>query len=101
MEEYKGIYYGDTTEQQFYEGGAHFKYIDLYKKLEILYQKQMTINSIEEIKNVTFNFFNLNNLFYSLIELEIIKIFYHKVKLEILLYLIILVYQKIVKLKCY
>ena len=61
----------------------------------------MTINSIEEIKNVTFNFFNLNNLFYSLIELEIIKIFYHKVKLEILLYLIILVYQKIVKLKCY
>ena len=56
MEEYKGIYYGDTTEQQFYEGGAHFKYIDLYKKLEILYQKQMTINSIEEIKNVTLIF---------------------------------------------
>ena len=101
MEEYKGIYYGDTTEQQFYEGGAHFKYIDLFKKLEILYQKQMTINSIEENKNVKFIFFNLNNLFYSLIELEIIKIFYHKIKLEIFLYLIILLYQKIIKLKCY
>ena len=56
MEEYKGIYYGDTTEQQFYERGAHFKYIDLFKKLEILYQKQMTINSIEENKNVKFIF---------------------------------------------
>ena len=56
MEEYKGIYYCDTTEQQFYEGGAHFKYIDLFKKLEILYQKQMTINSIEENKNVKFIF---------------------------------------------
>ena len=57
MEEYKGIYYGDTTEQQFYEGGAHFKYIDLYRKLEILCQEQMIINSIEENKNVKFIFF--------------------------------------------
>ena len=56
MEEYKGIYYSNITEQQFYEGGAHFKYIDLFKKLEILYQKQMTINSIEENKNVKFIF---------------------------------------------
>ncbi len=38
MEEYKGIYYGDTNEQKFYEGGAHFKYSDLYKILEKLYQ---------------------------------------------------------------
>lgn len=34
MDEYKGIYYGDEKEQQFYEGGAHFKYIKLYKILE-------------------------------------------------------------------
>ena len=40
MEEYKGIYYGDTNEQKFYEGGAHFKYSDLYKFLEKLYQIQ-------------------------------------------------------------
>jgi hypothetical protein len=40
MEEYKGIYYGDTNEQKFYEGGAHFKYSDLYKILEKLYQIQ-------------------------------------------------------------
>ena len=40
MQEYKGIYYGDTNEQKFYEGGAHFKYSDLYKILEKLYQIQ-------------------------------------------------------------
>ena len=34
--EYKGIYYGDNKIQKFYEYGAHFKYSELYKKLEIL-----------------------------------------------------------------
>ena len=34
MDEYKGIYYGDEKEQKFYEAGAHFKYIKLYKILE-------------------------------------------------------------------
>lgn len=34
MNEYKGIYYQDESEQHFYEGGAHFKYIDLYTVLE-------------------------------------------------------------------
>ena len=34
MEEYKGIYYNDDKEQQYYEGGAHFKYKELYKILE-------------------------------------------------------------------
>jgi hypothetical protein len=33
---YKGIYYGDDNEQQYYEGGAHFKYTVLCKKLENL-----------------------------------------------------------------
>lgn len=33
MEDYKGIYYNDTKEQKFYEGGAHFKYTTLYKIL--------------------------------------------------------------------
>ena len=34
MKEYKGIYYGDDSEKKFFEGGAHFKYIKLYKILE-------------------------------------------------------------------
>ena len=42
MEEYKGIYYGDNTEQKFYEGGAHFKYIELYKRLEIIFKQQQS-----------------------------------------------------------
>ena len=34
---YKGVYFGnDTNEQKFYEGGAHFKYIDLYNILDNL-----------------------------------------------------------------
>ena len=39
MEEYKGIYYNDDKEQQYYEGGAHFKYKELYKILEELSKK--------------------------------------------------------------
>ena len=34
MDEYKGIYYGDDSEKKFFEGGAHFKYSKLYKRLE-------------------------------------------------------------------
>ena len=34
MDEYKGIYYGDESERKYFEGGAHFKYIKLYKILE-------------------------------------------------------------------
>ena len=36
MNEYKGIYYNDDKEQEFYEGGAHFRYYDLYRCLEKL-----------------------------------------------------------------
>ena len=34
MDEYKGIYYGDESERKYFEGGAHFKYIKLYRILE-------------------------------------------------------------------
>ena len=34
MDEYKGIYYGDESERKYFEGGAHFQYIKLYKILE-------------------------------------------------------------------
>ena len=33
MENYKGIYYKDTKEQKYYEGGAHFKYKTLFNVL--------------------------------------------------------------------
>ena len=32
LNEYKGIFYKDNKEHKFYEGGAHFKYKELYKK---------------------------------------------------------------------
>ena len=40
MDEYKGIYYGEESERKFFEGGAHFKYIHLYKILEKISKEQ-------------------------------------------------------------
>jgi hypothetical protein len=34
LENYKGIYFNDDKEEQYYEGGAHFKYTELCKRLE-------------------------------------------------------------------
>ena len=36
MFEYKGLYYDCSNENHFYEGGAHFKYHELYARLEML-----------------------------------------------------------------
>ena len=33
MENYKGLYYNDSKEQKYFEGGAHFKYDSLFKVL--------------------------------------------------------------------
>lgn len=33
MDNYKGLYYNDSKEQKFFEGGAHFKYESLFKVL--------------------------------------------------------------------
>ena len=52
MEEYKGIYYNDNTEQQYYEGGAHFKYIELYRILEELAKKLNSKKIPKTIKHV-------------------------------------------------
>ena len=52
MEEYKGIYYNDNTEQQYYEGGAHFKYIELYRSLEELAKKINSKKIPKTIKHV-------------------------------------------------
>ena len=45
IENYKGIYFGDENEQQYYEGGAHFKYKDLYNILEELIKKEEKMNN--------------------------------------------------------
>lgn len=37
MDNYKGIYYGQITETKSFEGGAHFRYKDLYQVLLSLY----------------------------------------------------------------
>ena len=52
MEEYKGIYYNDDKEQKYYEGGAHFKYKELYKILEELAKKINSKKIPKKIKNV-------------------------------------------------
>ena len=36
MENYKGVYYNEKKEQKFYEGGAHFKFKDLFNMLKVL-----------------------------------------------------------------
>ena len=72
MKEYKGIYYGDDTEKKYFEGGAHFKYIKLYKILEqIAYeqklkekeekQKELYVHKRNKLSNLTQNN-NINNL---------------------------------------
>ena len=53
MEEYKGLYYNDNTEQQFYEGGAHFRCKDLYQILEELVKKANSKKIPKTIKHVS------------------------------------------------
>ena len=48
MDEYKGIYYGEESDRKFFEGGAHFKYIHLYKILEKLSKEQKQKNQREK-----------------------------------------------------
>ena len=47
LNEYKGIFYNENEEeeQKFYEGGAHFKYKDLYNILEELIKKEEKMNN--------------------------------------------------------
>ena len=43
MENYRGIYFNNANNPKFYEGGAHFKYKDLYNKLMEIYNKKNNI----------------------------------------------------------
>ncbi len=81
MQEYKGIYYGETNEQHFYEGGAHFKYIELYRRLEILYRQQVLINPIQRVNFI---------YYYSKKKQEMKIQIIFKVKLEIIHLILIL-----------
>ena len=81
MQEYKGIYYGETNEQKFYEGGAHFKYIELYRRLEILYRQQVLIDPIKAVNFI---------YYYSKIKQEMKIQIIFKVKLEIIHLILIL-----------
>ena len=81
MHEYKGIYYGENNEQHFYEGGAHFKYIELYRRLEILYRQQVLIDLIKAVNFI---------YYYSKIKQEMKIQIIFKVKVEIILLILIL-----------
>lgn len=54
-DDYKGIYYNNNYEQQFYEGGAHFKYSDLYKQLLLLSTKEKSKESNKHKKELSAN----------------------------------------------
>ena len=66
---FKGIFYNVNEEQKFFEGGAHFKYSDLVKKLQNLIKKQEKnlnicierINNQKEEKHIKINRFILKN----------------------------------------
>ena len=59
MEEYKGIYYGDESERKFFEGGAHFQYIKLYKVLDKIAKERNAKEKEKELFIHTKN--NLSN----------------------------------------
>ncbi len=46
MNDYRGVYYNLPNEHQFFEGGAHFKYSDLYKRLFVLANRENSANKV-------------------------------------------------------
>ena len=66
MDEYKGIYYGEDSDRKYFEGGAHFKYLHLYKILDKLSKEQKKLESQSksyEKKNMANLLLNVNNSF--------------------------------------
>ena len=64
MLNYKGIFYeGNNNKTKFYEGGAHFKYNDLYNKLSEL-QNMISPNKVENENNIDLKGkkYKINNL---------------------------------------
>ena len=60
MNEYKGIYYNNDSEHQYYEGGAHFKYKELFKVLEEIAKKANSKKIPKISKQVSFSLIFLN-----------------------------------------
>ena len=54
MEKNKGIYYNENAEQQYYEGGAHFKYNELYLILEEIAKKVNSKKIPKTLKQVSY-----------------------------------------------
>jgi hypothetical protein len=64
IENYKGFYYNDDTDEKYYEGGAHFQYLDLYRRLEKIEKKYEKRNLSEEkviTKEIKPGFYKINN----------------------------------------
>ncbi len=57
MDNYRGIYFGNNADDnpKYYEGGAHFKYKDLYKTLESLYKERYKNNYTDSEHNINNN----------------------------------------------
>ena len=59
MNNYKGVFYKETNEKKFYEGGAHFRYKDLYEILlflgGVLPDIEYNIKSNKDIRNIANN----------------------------------------------
>ena len=73
MDDYKGLYYKETKEQKFYEGGAHFSYEELYQILLYLKEEQdkkqkEELKDISKNKSTNKNRPNSNNHIYDLIQ---------------------------------
>ena len=64
MENYKGFYVNDkiNDKPKFFEGGAHFKYSDLYKMLKIIYKKREEKNNEKKNKKYFINEKSISNL---------------------------------------
>ena len=61
--EYKGIYYGESKQQKFFEGGAHFKYSDLYRQLELLRGEKYNNENIRKKINENHNFLQIGSFY--------------------------------------
>lgn len=40
IKNYKGVFFNDNTAKEYFEGGAHFNYKDLYNRLNILFKER-------------------------------------------------------------
>ena len=61
--EYKGIYYGESKQQKFFEGGAHFKYSDLYRQLELLRGEKYNNENVRKKINENHNFLQIGSFY--------------------------------------